>query len=471
MTQRAPRLAPRIAIVGAGFTGTLLAVQLLRQGRGAVGVDLIERSGRFGPGLAYTTGNPNHLLNVRAANMSAFPDQPAHFIDWLRHTPLSSAETSDEAASTFVERRTFGRYVGHCLAEAQAASPQGALAILSDQVLGIEARGPAAVLHLAQGGARRAVAAVLALGQLPPVPPVRDPVQLTALAAYRADPWENGALSGLHARAPVLLLGTGLTTVDLVISLLDRGHKGPITALSRRGLLPNRHAPASPRTRFLPERLPTSIAMLTHLVRAEARRATARAEDWRSVIDALRPDTAALWQALPLVERARFLRHVRPWWEVVRHRMAPAVGDRIAAADASGQFSVIAGKLLAGEPDGDGARLTYRRRGQSKLETLVAERIVNCSGPSTDLARSGDPLLRQLRSSGQIRADALGLGLDVTTDSAVIAADGVIAERLFAAGPLCKGAFWEITAVPDLRQQCAALAQHLIGRLPVADAA
>lgn len=462
---------PRIAIVGAGFTGTLLAVQLLRQGQGRVGVDLIERSGRFGPGLAYTTGNPNHLLNVRAVNMSAFAEQPTHFLDWLRHTPLSPVESRDEAAPIFVERRVFGRYVGHCLAEAQAAAPPEALAILSDRVLAIEARGPAVTLHLAQGGTRRAEAAVLALGQLPPTPPACDPAQLMALAAYRADPWETGALSGLHPRAPVLLLGSGLTMVDLVIALLDRGHRGPITALSRRGLLPQRHAAATPRASFLPARPPGSLSALTRLVRAEVARARTAGEDWRGVIDALRPDTTALWQALPLVERARFLRHLRPWWEVARHRMAPAVADRIAGAAGSGQLSVVAGRLQTGCPEGDGARLTYRRRSDGSLGTLVAERIVNCSGPSTDLARSIDPLLRQLRASGQIRADALGLGIDVTADCAAIADDGSTAQRLYAAGPLCKGAFWEITAVPDLRRQCAALAQHLLRRLRQAEAA
>jgi uncharacterized NAD(P)/FAD-binding protein YdhS len=92
---------------------------------------------------------------------------------------------------------------------------------------------------------------------------------------------------------------------------------------------------------------------------------------------------------------------------------------------------------------------------------LAADRIINCTGPSSDLASASDPLLSNLRDRGLLRNDALKLGLDTNHLGQIIGSDGKAVPGLFAAGPLTRGTFWEITAVPDIRRQVGALARLL----------
>lgn len=448
----------RIAIIGAGFTGSLLAIHLLRSATGPVAVTLIERRERFGPGLAYSTDNPSHLLNVRASNMSAFSDRPYDFLAWLGSS--GSAGATAAPGLTFVERATFGRYVATRLDQYLAAAESHRIELIRDTVTSLSLQDEGVVLGLEERGSRTVDEVVLATGHFPPEAPHLQSGHLPSLRCYRGDPWHADALSNLDPGAAVLLIGSGLTMVDLALPLIERGHFGPIHVLSRRGLLPRAHAAAAAGPVFLPTPLPRSITDLTHRVRDEVR----RNGDWRSVIDSLRPVTVALWRGLSATERARFLRHLRPWWEVHRHRMAPAIADRIAGAVKAGALTVHAGRLVAVAGD-DGATVTIRRRHGGSQE-LVVDRIINCSGLSCDFQRIQDPLLRQLLDDGVVRPDQLGIGLDVGEDCAVIGRDGNPSDRIYAAGPLTRGAFWEMTAVPDLRVQTEALARRLL-REPV----
>jgi uncharacterized NAD(P)/FAD-binding protein YdhS len=196
-------------------------------------------------------------------------------------------------------------------------------------------------------------------------------------------------------------------------------------------------------------------------VRAEARRAQAEGGDWRPALDALRPHTAALWQAMPEEDRARFLRHLRPWWDIHRHRMPPEAADVIDAARARGQLRIRAGRIQTFETQGDEAVVTFRPRGGGEPQSLRAARVINCSGPGTDFERNQHPLVRQLLRDGAARPDRMRLGLDVTPDCAVRGRDGRAQPGVFAIGPATKGAFWEMTAVPDLRRQAEQLACKL----------
>jgi uncharacterized NAD(P)/FAD-binding protein YdhS len=258
----------------------------------------------------------------------------------------------------------------------------------------------------------------------------------------------------------VLLLGTGLTAVDVAMSLLDRKHTGPIYAISRRGLLPRRHAKVPAHT---PEHapFPTAVNDLTRFLRREAARATAQGSSWQPIIDELRPFTVDIWQTMPLRDRARFLRHLRPWWEVHRHRMAPDVADRIEAARAAGQFRLLVGRVRDYTEQGGSVTVRYRPRGKEQPERLEVARVINCAGPSADYDRMPDPLVRSLLAKGTARPDPLRLGLDVTANCALLHKDGSISRRIFAVGPVTKGAFWEMTAVPDIRRQTEKLAEHL----------
>ena len=458
-----------IAVIGAGFSGTLLALHLLRRCPPSTRVLLIERNRRFGRGTAYATGNANHLLNVPAARMSAFHDRPGDFLDWLQQHPDAAREADSMppslAGGSFLPRRVYGAYVRSLLKQELRGDPRRRLELYSGEVSTIDNRGQPLRIVLDRDRVLEADYAMLAIGNFPPEPMKIDDPSFYASPFYRPDPWAQDALADLDPDAPLLLIGTGLTTVDLVISLLDQGHRGPIHALSRRGLLPHEHLSAVPQAAVarVPENVPVRVLALLRFLRAQAQAVATAGGDWRTVIDELRPLTQDLWQVMPLEERGRFLRHLRPWWDVHRHRMAPEVATRIGAACESGQFRRYAGRIRACRIEDDAVAVTYRPKRQDSLAGLRVARVINCAGPGADYDRIADPLVRRLLADGVVRPDPLRLGLDVTQGCALLHRDGSISRRLFAVGPVTKGAFWEITAVPDIRRQCEQLAQHLAG--------
>lgn len=449
-----------IAIVGAGFSGTLLALHLLRRCPSDVKVTLIERSVQFGRGAAYSTGNPSHLLNVPAGRMSAFHDNPRDFLDWLDWTPDPSF--SDPVTEhSFVPRRVYGAYVRYLLNREMKTPTKGVrLKLVRGNARKIEAADSRQVVHLDRGRALLVDLAVLAVGNFPPEPPPVTDTSFYDTTFYRPDPWAPDAFAGLDPDRPVLLIGTGLTMVDAVISLLDQGHEGPIYALSRRGLLPHRHtrgtAPNSRREPF-----PTSLIELTRFLRREGDRARSEGAGWQPIVDELRPFTLDVWSEMSSADRARFLRHLRPWWEIHRHRMAGAVADRIEAAVRRGQLQVRAGRIRAFRYDSHDVEVVYRKRATEIMDHVTVARVINCSGPGCDYGRIQHPLVRSLLDAGMVRPDPLHLGLDVTSSCALKDRRGAISGRLFAVGPVTKGAFWEMTAVPDIRRQCEFLATHL----------
>jgi uncharacterized NAD(P)/FAD-binding protein YdhS len=307
---------------------------------------------------------------------------------------------------------------------------------------------------------------VLAVGNFPPEPPPIADRSFYDSDRYHPDPWAQEALAELDPADPVLLIGTGLTMVDTAISLLDRGHTGTIHALSRRGLLPRRHAAApSPAAALMERPLPTTAAGLTRALREEIAELTAKGGDWRNVIDGLRPTTQDLWQAVPAEERARFVRHLRPWWDVHRHRIPSEVADRIDRSIGSGQLVYGATRIREMRATADGVVVVHRPRRAVADHQFAVKQVVNCSGPACDYERIADPLIRSLLDRGDIRPDPLRLGLDVSSLCGLRNRRGEIWQRLYAVGPVTRPAFWEVTSAPDIRRQCESLAVHLGTRL------
>ncbi len=450
-----------IAVIGAGFSGTLLSLHLLRHCPPPTRLLLIERNSQFGRGLAYATGNPSHILNVPAGRMSAFHDRPDDFLTWLTAQPRSDHATPT-GPGTFAPRQVFGAYVRALLNEEIKRSGRERLELVKGDVVGLDRTAHPLTLTLDRDRTLQADFAVLAIGNFPPEPmPITDP-SFYDTRFYRPDPWAPDALTDLDPDAAVLLLGTGLTTVDAVISLLDQGHRGPIHALSRRGLLPRRHA-AAPTRPPEHEPYPTTVAALTRFLRNESARATACGSSWQPVIDELRPFMVDVWQTMEQSDRRRFLRHLRPWWDVHRHRMAGPVAERIESAQASGQLRIVVGRVRDYVVEDQHVEATYRPRRQERLATIRVARVINCAGPGADFDRISDPLIRNLLRDGVVRPDPLRLGLDVTGNCALLNRDGAISRRLFAVGPVTKGTFWEMTAVPDIRRQTEKLAEYLAG--------
>jgi uncharacterized NAD(P)/FAD-binding protein YdhS len=433
-----------VAIIGAGFSGTLQAINLLRhEGPRAT---LIERAPVAGTGLAYGAAHPSHVLNVRAGNMSAFPDDPAHFVRWLEARGVA------DAPAAFIPRVIYGEYLRELL-EAALRDPSGRLTLLRDEVQDVEVDGGVKVRL--RDRTLEADAAVLAVGNLPPHdPPGLDPEKLST-HRYKGDPWDASVPEDLTADDIVLVIGTGLTMVDVVLLLDARGFRGRIVALSRRGLLPRPHGPGSDWQK-IDERPATTSSRLLQSVRTRG-----ESIGWRNAVDELRPFTQAMWGNASEAERGRFLRHLRPWWDVHRHRLAPEVYARLMAVIERRQLEVIAGKTLGFDERPDGIEVGFRRRGADTAETLLAQRIVNCTGPLGDLARTEEPLLQKLAARGLIRPDAAHLGIDVDNQGQTIAADGRANPDLYALGPMTRGAFWEIVAVPDIRTQTWNVARRL----------
>jgi uncharacterized NAD(P)/FAD-binding protein YdhS len=437
--------AGHVVVIGGGFSGTMVAVQLARLGK--TGITLVDRGANPGHGVAYSTGHPAHLLNVRAGKMSAFPDDPGHFARWLTARGLGGAED-------FAPRRTYGAYLQGLL-RAAMAEDGGRLAVLRGEAVDVEPGGRDAQVRLADGRSLTAARVVLASGNLPPRGLAALDAAALPPALYRGDPWSPGVADGLGPEDIVLLVGTGLTMVDVAVALADAGFAGRILAVSRRGLLPRVHeaAAAAP---FVPPAAGQPVSALLRAVRRSAEE-----HGWRATIDALRPHTAVLWRGASAEQRARFLRHLRPWWDVHRHRIAPAIADRIAALRAAGRLELMAGRIVAAKADGEGARVTIRPRGISYRRTVRVARIVNCTGADGDLVGTSDALLARLVARGLIRPDPHRLGINIAHDGAAVGVDGKPSNALYAIGPLVKGRDWEATAIPELRVQAADLALGL----------
>lgn len=427
-------------IIGGGASGVVLAAQLLRLSPDA-NVRIFDRSGAVGAGIAYSTRNPSHLLNVRAGNMSAFPEEPEHFLHWLR----ARDPGEDWQAASFAPRMLYRAYLQDLL-------PSG-VTVDADEVVDVALDAGRPVVTTTGGASHRADAAILATG---------NEAAIAVSGARVAEYWSSNGYFDIPADAPVAIFGTGLSMVDSVLSLLDNGHRGEIHAISRRGLVPARHAPAEPfavDTAALP--VADGLSVLTKELRALARQADTAGTNWRAVMEALRPCTKAIWAQLSLAERRRFLRHLRPWWDIHRHRMAPAVADRIDAARRSGQLQVAAGRLLTVREGADGMTVQYRPRHTRTVRTLNVAAIIDCRGGNPRFSRTRNPALIGLMEHGLARPDALDLGLDVTGDLQLLDAHGAPSGPLFALGPATKGVFWEVTAVPDIRVQAEALARRL----------
>lgn len=442
--------ARHVIIVGGGASGVLLAYQLLHRSACALRVTLIEQRADIGRGIAYHTGNPDHLLNVRVANMSALPDQPDHFWRWLVSRQGEAPLCPDPYC--FVPRRVYGDYIASLLEQGASDGADGQrLTVVRGTCIDVSEDSDQATATLEDGRRFVGDTVVLATGH-----------DMRASSPGRADPWTPPSAATIDADAAVLILGTGLTMVDYVLSLLRDGHRGPILAMSRRGLLAKPHRRVDP-VRIAETEVPfgASVGKLLHWLRERVEQHTDQGGDWRGVIDGLRPYTQRLWRELPLTSKRRFLEHARAWWDVHRHRMAPEVEARIAGALYNGQLSLMAAKVIRIEPNGAGVAVTYRRRGDADAAQLQVGAVVDCTGIVKDPRATPNPAVRSLFQRGLACVDPLCIGIETDPNCAIVDRDGVPSQRLFAIGPLTRAAFWEIIAIPDIRNQCAELAALL----------
>jgi uncharacterized NAD(P)/FAD-binding protein YdhS len=444
---------PLVAIVGGGCAGTLVAANLLRRFDGPLRVVTIERSGRFGPGVAYATEDPQHLLNVPAQNMSAFCDAPSHFADWAAQRLGGST-----GGASYLPRRVYGEYLRAVLADSQArAKPRRTLRLMDGEVVDLRRTRTEVELLLGDATSVRCDRVVLATGAL-------DGAALAQLPSgprVIGDPWAPGALRASGSKGLTLIVGTGLSAVDATLSICAGG--GRVLALSRGGRLPYAQLPGlrAPATPPVIPRRTVTLAKLERVVRQHVTDVQRQGYDWRDAIDGLRPLTPRLWADLAPGERRRFLRERLRAWEIRRHRMAPAVGASLHGLLEDGRMTLSAGSVLAARTSNDSVEVDLASSDSGAVRTLVCEQVVVCTGAGTDIRGSANPLLRALLANGDASPDPLGLGLRTDADGVLLDRNGHADGRLLTLGALRRGELWETTAVQEIRAQAERLARTI----------
>ncbi|RDC69033.1 hypothetical protein DLJ49_18825 [Rhodovulum sp. 12E13] len=463
---------PRVLIAGGGFAGAALAVHLLRQARAPLAITVVEPRERLGAGLAYGTADPEHRINVPSDNMTVLAEAPRAFTDWLERTGRRQADPEGEDTSAtegrgrhYSRRADFGVFMADLVAEAAAQAPRGCrLEHVRDRVAGMRPAGDGAIVTLESGRALPADRAVLVTSHDRPVLPVAPAPGFLRHPGYHGDPWDTARLAGIPPDARVVVLGTGLTMVDVVTGLLARGHRGPIFALSRRGLLPRGHGAFGPVTAVPPESFPPTARAGLRLAREMVAREHAADRDWHLAVEGLRRSAEAIWQRWPVAEQARALHRLRSAWDVHRFRIAPQLAARLDAACRNGRLRIRAAALGGFSTAGEALEVDLRPRGAAP-ETLAADAVVNCMGPCADITRRDDPLLQGLFAAGLARPDPHRLGLDVDAAFRLRDRAGRPQHALRAVGPLTRGVFWEVVGVPELSAHCARLSEALLSEV------
>jgi len=458
-----------ILIIGGGLSGTMLAVQLLRL-PGQRRIQIIEPRAELGRGEAYSAVELGHTLNGNAARMSVDPDNPDDLTQWLTaHIAAGgwpeSAEQNVPVSELFPPRGLFGVYVQQRLAEARVVGARHGSTVehVRAEVVDLQIDTDSVQVSLNNGRRLHSAYAVLATGMFPAA---RTPQkESSGLNAAALDPWDVAAMRQLDPQSTVLIIGSGLTMVDAVVSLEQAGHRGPIEVFSRHGLLPHVRRQPPAWVDFLAEdqSIRTPRQLLREL-RRHCREAIAQGIDWQAPLDTVRAHIGRLWSQATDVQRRQFVRHVRPWWESHHHRSPPLSAALVERLHHEGRLRIQAASYKGLEPvTGEGASIRIRRRGEAETCVVQGAALINSSGIEYDWRRVARPLPQQLLARGLVRPGPLALGIAAAVDGAVLDADGQAGSRLFAMGPPLRGMWWESTAVTDVALQAKMLAARLVG--------
>lgn len=447
-----------VIVVGSGFSAIAVTCNLIELLPASAALAVVGDDPGFGRGTAYRTELYLHRLNLPAGRMSLLPDHPTDFVDWLKNRgrPLQEGDFASRSDFGLYVRETLARLLrkrdGRCRVDFVKAKATGCVERYSSTLAFLldndnEIAGKNIILCLGVGNASLPV----------------DPGAVSASARSRIieNPWRLSWLRRVAPSDTVCILGSGLTMIDQVLALRAHGHQGNIEVLSRRGLAPLGHAKTSPApTKIDVEALPNMTSDLLKVLRAKSR----TVNDWRSVMDGLRPVTQHIWKRLPFEAKQRFLRHALPWWNIHRHRVAPEVFDSFEKLVWEGTVQFHAGFLKSVATEEGRIVAAFRVRGRPDTAKIHCDWLVNCTG----MERAGinhSPLLKEMSRVGLVAPDALGLGIQVDEGSRVISQSANSPARLFAVGALTAGQFWEITAVPDIRVQARAVAREIFAKL------
>lgn len=448
-----------VAIIGGGFSGAAVAWHLLAIRPDIERLVIVEPRAELGRGLAYSASDPCHRTNVPSTRMSLVPDQPNHFIDWLERTGCLAGDPSAfmPDGRIFPARAVFGDYVRDTLA---TLGPR--LVHVQAQAEAIEASRQGYDIACSDGSFIHAERVVLAVAHGAPCPPSLLDRAFTGQPRYIRDPWNVETLAAIRPHDRVLIVGTGLTMADIVASLDRLGHRGEIVAVSRRGLRSRGHPAVQhdPYGDFATTPARTASALVRR-IRETLAAAASEGKTWQCVFDQIRLQGRAIWAALPLKERTRLLRHLRPFWDVHRFRIAPQIEQGLERRLADGRLHMRAASLSDARAEGETLRVALRSRrcGEACWEDFDA--VVVATGPAHGRVFLDNPVLATLEAAGLARADALRLGIDVTLDGHAIGTDGFPRTDLFVAGPLARGTIGELMGLPDVTNYAVHIAHEV----------
>jgi uncharacterized NAD(P)/FAD-binding protein YdhS len=461
------KAAPVIAIIGGGFCGTLVTVQLLRQAKKPLRIILINRNYPVSKGIAYSTEDENHLLNVAAGKMSAFPEDPDHFVNWIKNKNELNHFVSDELNLAYLPRAVYGNYIQAIFDEAQKAKPAHIeISILNDEAKDIQKTINSYKIVLRANKAVAADKIILATGNsLPSQLPIKDERFYTS-RNYYGNPWSQAAVENIKHDETVFIIGTGLTMLDTALSVARNGFRGKIIALSRSGLLPLYHKRRKPYLELLNDlNPPYRLQQLYEIYFKHIIQASAQGNPTEALVDAIRPKTQEIWMGLSLQEKIQFMTHIKHFWNVTRHRAAKEVYDSISKLREKNSLDVLSGRLISMTETGNDIEIIYWDKKSQRERIIKAHRVINCTGPETDISKVNDELIKNLVERGFIAPDELKLGMNALPDGTIIRKDNSLSSFLFTIGSNLKGILWESTAVPELRIQAKQLASELLRQL------
>jgi uncharacterized NAD(P)/FAD-binding protein YdhS len=456
-----------IAIIGGGFCGVMTAVNLIKDAKYPLKITLIHSGTLFIRGVAYSSYSNTHLLNVASGNMSAFANDAKHFTNWLHTKKEYSNYEKDLLEKTYIPRNLYGEYLSH-IWETTLTSKSSTveLSVIDDYVNDIELQqGTTAKIILNKGLAFIADYVVLATGNsLPRNLPIANKAYYSS-PTYFQNPWSIDSVSNLNPKGDVLIIGNGLTMTDTVIGLIEHGFKNKIYSVSTNGfsILPHRHFGIN--YNELVEELPANFELikLVRLVNKHIKKVRKLGISAAPVIDSLRPYSQKIWQAFTLQEKKQFISRYRHMWGVARHRLPVFIYDIIEKLRIKGQLVVYRGKVIDITEKEKEVSVTFYNTKKRYNETLVVQRVINCTGPETSIYKTLNPLLHKLAEKGIITSDPLELGIsaDISTYN-VLTAGGEKRPSIFTLGTNLKGVLWETIAVPELRIQCQQLSNVLL---------
>jgi uncharacterized NAD(P)/FAD-binding protein YdhS len=456
----------KIGIIGGGFTGTLTAVHLIEKSTQPCEIILINKHESLNKGLAYNPYSNNHLLNVVASKMSAFPDKPDHFLNWVMQRDEVIHTNKMLLANSFLPRQLYGEYLRHIWEEAvkRAEAKQLRVTVIDAVVVDLDVAENAVSVQLDTNLIVNVDACVIATGNhIPRNPAIRN-MDFYTSPNYFQNPWKMESVKITNQQLPVLIIGNGLTMVDTVLGLLEHGFNGDIFSISPNGYNMLPHQPNGLNDSTIVEELRDGMTVyeLVNLVNKHIKAVRAIGGSPEPIIDALRPHTQRIWKSLSNKEKELFMSRLRHLWGVARHRIPLHSHDILQQLRIDRKLHVTSGTLMDLTESNGSIVVRYFDKKEHEQKELTVSRIINCTGPETDLMNLENSFLKRCLLRGILTQDPLKLGITANTETfQILRSDGKPHPHLFTLGSNLKGELWESTAVNELREQAEKLAEQL----------